>query len=118
MENITVGQIAVGLVFILGLWASIETITKKVGKAFDSSLDKKLKPINDKFDQFNKKMDSIDMQATKNYLVSCLDDIQKGDISEIGKERFYEEFRHYTEDLKGNSYIKARVEKLRKEGLL
>jgi len=118
MENLTLGQIAVGLVFILGLWVSIETITKKVGKAFDSSLDKKLKPINDKFDTFEKKMDSIDMQATKNYLVSSLDDIQKGNISEISRERFYEEFRHYTEDLKGNSYIKARVEKLKKEGLL
>lgn len=119
MENITIGQIAVALVFLLGLWASVESIVKKVSKVFDSSLDKKLKPINEKMDKLDGKIDKVDSQATKNFLVSRLDAIERGEaVSEITKQRIYEEFEHYTYDLKGNSYIKKKFEKLQKDGQL
>ena len=56
MEQITIGQVAVFLAFLVALWGSIETIAKKVSKAFDSSLDKKLKPLEDK----RKRTDELD----------------------------------------------------------
>jgi hypothetical protein len=34
------------------------------------------------------------------------------------KERFWEEYDHYTKDLKGNSYIKEWVARLKEQGKL
>ena len=111
-ETITLGQLSIALVFILGLWTSIETITKKISKAFDDSLDKKLKPLNDK-------LDKVDKNATTNYLVRCFGALDKGEKLEGAyRKRFIEQYQHYTDDLKGNSYIKEEYERLKKEGKL
>lgn len=60
----------------------------------------------------------VDMEACKNYLVMVLSDIARGHVlDEIEAERFWEQYRHYTE-AGGNSYIKRRVEKYRDEGKL
>lgn len=60
----------------------------------------------------------VDMESTKNYLVMVLSDIEKGKkMDEIESERFWEQYRHYTE-AGGNSYIKRRVERYKEEGLL
>lgn len=110
MENITVGQIAIVLAFIVTMWGSVDSLGKKITKIFNDSLDKKLKPLNDKIDK-------IDMQSTKNFLVAQIQDIEVGQpMNETTKQRFYEEFQHYETDLKGNSYIKQKVEKLQKDG--
>ena len=58
------------------------------------------------------------MQACKNYLVSFLSDVEKDELTdEIERERFWEQYQHYTEH-GGNSYIKRKVEKLKSEGKL
>lgn len=112
LENITLGHIATGLVFLLGIWGSVEAIGKKVSKVFDDSLDTKLKPLNDK-------LDKVDKNATMNYLVRCFGDLDKGEKLEgVYRKRFIEQYQHYTDDLKGNSYIKEEYERLKKEGKL
>ena len=119
MGDITLQQIALGLAFIVGLWASIDTLSKKFTAISKKSLEEALKPTNAKIDELGKKIYKVDSNATKNYLVSRLDDIEKGEnLNEAGKERFWEQYEHYTQDLAGNSYIKNRVNKLKNDGLL
>ena len=54
-----------------------------------------------------------------NYIVSVLDDIDKGNKLEgVARKRFYEQYEHYTKDLNGNTYIHDEFERLKKEGKL
>lgn len=113
MENITLGQIALGLAFIVGLWASIDQITKKVSKAFDDSLEKKLKPLEDKIDKLDKKIDGVDLNATKNFLLARIEEAKSSDLDDITRERVYEEYQHYV-SLGGNSFISTEIDHLKK----
>lgn len=109
MQQITLEQLAIAAAFILGAWTTIETIVKKTSKIFDASLDKKLKPITEK-------LDKVDKNATMNYLVRCFGDLDKGEkLDGAYRKRFIEQYQHYTDDLKGNSYIKEEYERLKRE---
>ena len=117
MEKITIGQIAVALAFIVALWGSIETISKKISKAFDASLDKKLKPLEDKIDKIEKKVNDVDMNATKNFLLARIEETKHGGIDDITRMRVLEQWEHY-KSLGGNSFITGELDKLKKEGKL
>ena len=121
MDNITVGQISVFAAAILALWVTIESLTKKISalftKVLDEKLDDKFKAINDRLDEANKKLEKTDKNATMNYLVRCMDDMDKHEKLEgASRRRFLEQYEHYTNDLGGNSYIKEEFERLKKEG--
>lgn len=106
MENITLGQLQNFFIFIIALVGSVVTITKAV----KTSVEKGLKPINDKIDR-------VDKNATMNYLVSRINDVDNGDkLTGVSKKRFFDEYQHYTQELHGNSYISEEVERLKKEG--
>ena len=106
MENITLGQISHILLFIVefvGVVMAVIVAMKKV-------LNKQLSPL-------NKKIDKIDENQCRNYLVDFLADVEKGiekDDTQI--KRAYEVYDHYSIDLHGNSYIHDKWEKLKKEG--
>lgn len=107
MENITIGQIAIALSFLVGLIISVETISLRLNK----KIEKILEPI-------NKKIDNLELTTDKNFLVRFLSDVEQNTIiDEIEWERFYETYKRY-HDLGGNSYIDHKVEKLKKEGKL
>lgn len=106
MDNITLGQISSLMVWVIGFGGSTVAIITAVKKAIASAF----KPI-------NKKIDDVDLNATKNFLVRCLADIEKHGIDDVTKMRFYEQLEHY-EKMGGNSYIKSEVERLKKEGKL
>lgn len=113
MENITIGEINAFLVYIVGLGGVLLTVYNTVKKG----IDKGFKPINDKIDK-------VDMNATKNFLVARISEIKSGaELDDISKERFIEQYDHYIKPkaeggLGGNSYIKLEVEKLKQEGKL
>ena len=118
MNEITIGQItatvACIVAFITGVKYLLDSMKKLLGAA--------LKPTNEKIDRMEKKLtDEIkrtDVNATKNYIVSRLQDIKNGEpLDDISKQRFYEQYEHYTR-LGGNSYVSSEVERLRKEGKL
>ena len=72
-------------------------------------------------DDWNKKFLSNtpkeDKEKTKNFLVARLNEIENGETwSEIERQRFYEQYDHYTNDLNGNTYIKKAVEVHEAEG--
>ena len=106
MDNITLGQISNLMLWVIG----IGTATLTIVKAVKSTIAKSFEPI-------DKKIDNVDLNATKNFLVRCIADIDKNGIDPVTKMRFYEQFEHY-QKMGGNSYIKDEVERLKKEGKL
>ena len=117
MENITLGQISVAIAFFVALVGGVKYILTDMKKITERAL----KPTNDKIDKMSeslkKEIQKSDLNATKNYLVSTLHDINNETINEVSKQRFFEQYEHY-ESLGGNSYIHNEVERLRKEGKL
>lgn len=108
MDNITLGQIQSVFVWLIGFGGATLTIIKSVKKAITKA-----------FEPIEKKIDKVDMNATKNYLVARIDDLDNGKkLDGVSRERFYEEIEHYQKDLKGNSYILAEIKRLEKEGKL
>lgn len=108
MDNITLGQIRDLCLWIIGF----ATATYTIIKAVKTAIAKGFQPIEEKIDK-------VDMNATKNYLVQTISDIDRnGYIDGASKVRFYEQYNHYQKDLKGNSYIHDEVERLKKENKL
>jgi len=105
MENITLGQILGGLTFIVSFIGAITYLSNILKK----QVDKTLKPIQDSIKE-------LDISQCKNFLVRFLADVEQGnELDEVEKERAYEIYDHYTNDLKQNSYIHNRWEALEKQ---
>lgn len=118
MENITIGQILLVIASLVALIKGIEYLYGLASKGATKWLNSCLKPINDNISNLSSKIDVVDMNSCKNFLVRFLADVEQNNtIDEVEKERFHEEYKHYT-DLGGNSYIKDKVEKLKKAGKL
>lgn len=104
MENVTLGQAFDTIKFIVEFVGIIITIlvgSKKI-------INKQLEPI-------NKKIDKIDENQCRNFLVDFLADVDKGiEKDEVQTKRAYEVYEHYTEDLHKNSYIHDKWERLMK----
>ena len=116
MENITIGEIAVAVAFLVTFIGGIGGLTKSlkgwIVKANKEQMDEISKGMKDLGDR----IDAVDMQATKNFLVARLSEVEKGTpMDEIEAERFWEEFEHYSK-IGGNSYIKRKVDQLKTEG--
>ena len=102
MENITLGQIATILAFIVGLLGSVKYLSKEI----KNQVNKTLEPINNSIKE-------LDVGQCKNFLVGFLADVENGKIlDQVEIERAYEIYDHYTNDLKQNSYIHKRWEEL------
>ena len=123
MENITIGQIAAGLgiiAAILGgykvLYDKLTDIVSDVVKELMKPLSEAIGTINGQLDDLSRRLEEVDMESCKNFLVRCIADLEKGEaLGETEKERFYEQYDYYL-DHDGNSYIRAKVEKLQTEG--
>lgn len=104
MENVTLGQAFETLKFFVefvGIVATILIGSKKI-------INKQLEPI-------NKKIEKIDENQCRNFLVDYLADVEKGiPKDEVQTKRAYEVYEHYTNDLHKNSYIHDKWERLMK----
>jgi len=108
MQDITLGQIENLMVWVTGFIGGIWIIVKAVKKAIDKG-----------FEPINKAINSVDKNATMNYLVARMDEIDNGQKLEgVPRKRFLEEYEHYTKDLGGNTYIHEEYDRLKKEGKL
>lgn len=73
------------------------------------------KVINKGFEPIYKRIDKLDVNQCRNYLVDFLSDYEAGitkDETQI--KRAYEVYDHYINDLKSNSYIHDKWERLMK----
>lgn len=100
MEQITLGEIGNVFAYIVGLGASVAAIVHFVAKAV------------------NKVFTPYALDSAKDYLVLFLARVERGEpVDNIEVERFHERYSFYI-DHGGNSYIKDKVEKLKKDGKL
>lgn len=125
MQDLTLGVIGAGLVFLVGLIAAIKSLRSSLkdgviellNDKFDK-IDEQFESVNKKIDNLEKKLDLVEMGSCKNYIVPYLADMERGGIpDEIERQRFWDAYAIYVKD-GGNSYIQDRVAKLQKEGLL
>lgn len=97
-----VTDLAVLIVEIAGLITAVGVIVSKFNKIFDA----KLAPI-------NKSIQDLDEATCKNYLVTFLKGIEKGEeMDEVEIERAYEVYDHYSNVLHKNGYIHSKWNKL------
>lgn len=108
MEHITLEFVGEFIAFLVALVGGLGYLNKTL-KAWLTKLMK------EEFDQINTRLDRVDLEACKNFLVRTIPDIEDGEINETEKERFYEQYEHYLQ-VGGNTYIKHKVEVLQKEG--
>lgn len=106
MENITLGELAKNLAFIVALLGSIAYLKK----VLVNSIDNTLKPI-------NKKIDDLELSYIKTDLVNFMCLAEEGRITEEQSLNAHELYDTYCKK-GGNSYIHDKWEKLRKEGKL
>ena len=118
MEQITLGDIAVAVTFIVGLLTSAGYLRKHFKDWLEQTFTSQFDELKTQINGLSDRIDEVDMEACKNYLVIFLSDIERGgQIDEIEKERFWEQYERYIR-AGGNSYIKRKVENLVKEGRL
>lgn len=116
MEDITIGQIGAALTFIVGFVGSVVYLKGALRGILSSVVKQELEPLKKQVDEMQGKIDRVDMESCKNFLVRSISDIERDKaISETEVERFYEQYKHYI-DNGGNSYIKHKVERLQAEG--
>lgn len=118
MEEITLGQIGIAVAFLAALIAGVNTLKKSIKDWLNAALKEQFDAMNKRFDTIEKRLDNVDIENCKNYLVTFLAEVQRGEMKdETEMQRFWEEFEHY-KNLGGNSYIKNKVEELKGRKLL
>lgn len=94
-----------------------EALFKFVEWWFDRKDKKEENPILKELAEIRKDIRLLDKATCKNFLVRCLADFERGNkLSDIEVERFWEQYHHYTQELKENTYVKEWTERLKKEG--
>lgn len=126
--DITVGQILAGLGVIAGGITALTVIftflAKWYSKTVLKSISNAIAPLNKNIDDMKKEfldelnntkqelkamIDYDDSETCRNYLVQFLRDANKGNILDpVEVEHAYSTMKHYTDDLKQNSYIHSR----------
>lgn len=111
--NITLGQISAFLGLIAGLIASVSAIILFLQKSLKKVIKNELEPMSIQIEKINSNVNGLDVSQCKNFLVRFLADVEQGNkLDEVEKERAYEIYDHYINDLKQNSYIHKRWEEL------
>lgn len=121
IPDITLEAISIAVLFIVGLIGGVKYLKKELKDALTDMLKDQFKEVNDKLDGMQGKIDNLDEQACKNFLVRYLADIERGvTIHDSERQRFWEEYDHYIDPdaIDGNSYIKEWVAQLKEEGKL
>lgn len=118
METLTLGQAAAALAFILAVIGGITSLKKSIKSGIESALKDKFDELEKTNKEILKRLDSVDLENCKNFLVTFLAEVGRGEIKdETELQRFWEEYSHY-EKLGGNSYIKNKVSELKAKNRL
>lgn len=119
IQNLTMEQFSIIILFVGGLIGGIKYLKKELRDALTEMLKDQFKEVNDKLDTMQGSLKKVDTQTCKNFLVIFLANVERGlDVYDDEKRRFWEEYDHYVDELKENSYIKEWTHKLTEEGKL
>lgn len=110
---------------IAGVIGAAGAILAVLQKVLSSAMKKELSGTNIKIDlmrgevkSISEKVDRVEYEERKNFLVSVLRDLSDGsELDSATRARFYENYDAYVA-AGGNSYIKEEVERARKDGKL
>lgn len=115
-EQITLGQILISVTFIVGFIATISKFKTIVNDWFRDKLSPKVDPLYSKIEEINNKIDSLEMDSYKRYLVLTMTNIERGEkLDEVEQALFDEMYQKYT-DHGGNSYVLRKHKKLEEAG--
>ena len=119
MENITLGFIKEVLEFIAAFIVAGTPIMVLASKIFKNQFKKNIEPLNEELkkelQELKISVKNMDVAQCQNFLVRCFNDLENGiELDETIKERMAECYDHYTNDLKQNSYIHRKWDKLMK----
>ena len=115
MNEMTIISIATVLNAILVIMNFISKIKKPVDNAVEKKFEEALKPINEKLEVIDTRIDKLDKNQCKNYLTEFLEDVKNGiPKSDIQIQRATEVYDHYINDLHLNTYIHDSWEKYMK----
>lgn len=122
MENVTVGQIAsiIGTIVAIGGGVAVIAgwISKSLKKYLTVVIKQEIEPLKESVARIETELKKTDKEACKNFLVTFLSNVDRGEaIDEIERQRFFEEWEHYTSN-GGNGYLHAKVDRLKEKGLL
>lgn len=115
MENITLGEIAKGLAFIVSLIGSVVYLKKGTVKGLAKVIDNKLEPIKEELKGVKKETTKNNLSSIKTDIINFMELADRQIISVEQKMRAYELYDYYCQH-GGNSYVHDKWEKLRKEG--
>ena len=119
IQDLTLEQISIAVVFIVGLIGGVRYLKNAVRDFLKKLLEDQFNIVNTKLDEMDISIKKLDVQTSKNFLIRYLADIERGEnIYESEKQRFWDEYKHYKDDLKENAYITEWVDRLKKEGKL
>lgn len=122
MEQVTIGQIAsiIGTIVAIGGGVAVIAgwISKSLKKYLTMVIKQEIEPLKESVARIETELKKTDKEACKNFLVTFLSNVDRGEaIDEIERQRFFEEWEHYTSN-GGNGYLHAKVDRLREKGLL
>lgn len=118
MESITIGQAAAALALIVAIIGGVQAIKKNVKEWLKTALKEQFEGLEKTQKDILKRLDNVDLENCKNYLVTFLAEVGRGEVKdETEMQRFWEEYEHYTEK-GGNSYIRNKVEDLKGRKLI
>lgn len=115
MENITLGEIAKALAFIVALIGSVLYLKKGTVKGLSKVINEELEPIKKEIKKVKEETAKNNLSSIKTDLINLMELADKGTISTEQKIRSYELYDYYSQH-GGNSYVHDKWEKLKKEG--
>ncbi len=115
MENLTLGDLAKGLAFIVGLISSVVYLKKGTIKGIASVIDERLEPIKKEVENLKEETSKNNLSSIKTDLINLMELADKEKISPEQKMRSYELYDYYCKH-GGNSYVHDKWERLKNEG--
>lgn len=117
MENLTLGELAKLLTFLVGLIGSIKYIKNGTVKSISKVIDNRLEPIKKEIKDLREETSKNNLSSIKTDLINLMELADKEIISTEQKIRAHELYDYYRQH-GGNSYVHDKWGRLIKENKL
>ena len=110
-----IGIISAGIAGLVAFIKGIEYLLGKLSEIASGWLLSALKPIDEKLNNLEKKLDSLDLDRCQDYIVGIFGEAERHPLEDSVKMRLHEDYDRYT-TLGGNSYVHSEFDRLKKNG--
>ena len=99
MQNVTLGEFSGWITLIAGLIIGTGAIYKALKNIITKMLETEFENVNKKLDDLNERIETVDVETCKNFLVARLAELEKGlQMDEIEKARLSESLRYQIDE--------------------